>query len=339
MGDTLRLIRERCSPEFPSSIFYAYKQQQEQRSGTSSTGWETMLAALVDAGFQIIGTWPMRTENPKALKSNRNQLASSIILVCRPRPEGASFAPFREFVSNLESELPIALDNLTYEGHIAPVDLAQAAIGPGMQVYSKYGRVERLNGAPVTVRDALVEINRVIEKYHQNEQGELDAASQFCADWLRQCGYADGAYGTAETLARAKNVVIDANPLAGLLASGGGKVRLLTMDEFGAEMPPSGSASAWEGCMRMAYHLDTSKEDGEGTFGAAQVARAMQDLDGGLDGGLDSIERLARILYDYHDRRRDSANARLFNNLVTSWGEIVERMRSLGETGQGALGL
>ena len=142
LGKTLRLIRERTSSEFPSSIFYAYKQQEERREGTTSTGWETMLNALVNAGFQLIGTWPMRTEMQSRLRyRNFNALASSIILVCRPRPDDAPAATRREFLGALQAEMPDALDRLTSKGHIAPTDLAQAAIGPGMEIYSRYSSV------------------------------------------------------------------------------------------------------------------------------------------------------------------------------------------------------
>ena len=322
MGKTLRLIRERCSPEFPSSIFYAYKQQQEQRGGKTSTGWETMLTALVNAEFQIIGTWPMRTEmGVRANAMTANTLASSVILVCRPRAEDALTSTRRQFLDELERELPAALDHLTREGHIAPVDLAQAAIGPGMQVYSKYSRVETVSGEPVSVRDALIEINRVIADYHRREQGELDAASQFCIEWLQEYGYKEGEYGRAEVLAQAKNVAIEAAPLNGLMSSGGGRVTLLRMGEFSSDRPLSGGMTAWEGCMRMAYHL--SSEYGQGVDGAADVARDLSNLEGGVD----SVERLARILYDYFDRRNDSSNAVAFNTLATSWQDILTRMQ------------
>ena len=161
-----------------------------------------------------------------------NTLASSVILVCRPRPEDAPVATRRQFLNELERELPAALDHLTREGHIAPVDLAQAAIGPGMQVYSKYSRVETISGESVPVRDALIEINRVIAEYHLSEQGELDSASQFCVEWLQEYGYAEGEYGRAEVLALAKNVAIEAAPLNGLMSSGGNRAKLLRMNEF-----------------------------------------------------------------------------------------------------------
>ena len=324
MGKTLKLIRERCSPDFPSSIFYAYKQQEEERGGRTSTGWETMLTALVNADFQIIGTWPMRTELTNRTNSlGANTLASSVILVCRPRAEDAPVATRRQFLNELERELPAALEHLTREGHIAPVDLAQAAIGPGMQVYSKYSRVETISGEPVPVRDALIEINRVIAEYHRSEQGELDAASQFCAEWLQEYGYSEGEYDRAEVLARAKNVAIEAAPLNGLLSSGGGKAKLLRMSEFTPDRPLSGGMTAWEGCMRMAYHLNS--EHGGGIEGAAAVARDMA----GSDGGVDSVERLARILYDHYNRKNDSANSVIYNALVASWQDILTDMQNL----------
>ena len=180
LNKTLRLVRERCSPEFPSSIFYAYKQQEEEREGRASTGWDTMLTALVDSGFQLVGTWPMRTE--RAARSNAlsaNTLASSVVLVCRPRPKDAPTATRRQFLDALERELPPALDQLTLEGHIAPVDLAQAAIGPGMQIYSRYSRVETISGEEVPVREALAAINRVIAEYDEQAQGELDLSPRF----------------------------------------------------------------------------------------------------------------------------------------------------------------
>ncbi len=171
LNKTLRLIRERCSPEFPSSIFYAYKQQEEERGGQTSTGWETMLNAVVRAGFQIVGTWPMRTEMANRQRSlGANALASSVILVCRPRQDNQT-ASRQQFLNELAQELPPALDALTREGLIAPVDLAQAAIGPGMKVYSKYGKVESFAGDPVTVRDALIAINQAIADYDQQEAG------------------------------------------------------------------------------------------------------------------------------------------------------------------------
>ena len=324
MNETLRLIRKRCTPDFPSSIFYAYKQQEETKQGVTSTGWDTMLTAIIDAGFQIIGTWPMRTERAARLNSlGANTLASSVILVCRPRPEDAPFANRNEFISALEAELPDALNQLT-QGHIAPVDLAQAAIGPGMEIYSRYSSVSTIAGVEVTVRDALENINRVIEEYHRREQGELDEESQFCLTWLEQHGYGAGAYGAvAVLLSQAKNVSIDAlRDSHRLLTAASGAVQLLDPDEYHhyERKRPSAPMTAWEGCFRMLWHLD--HEEGGFIDGCAKVAARM-------DGGGESIECLARLLYAHYDRKRDSQNAVIFNNLVSEWREISTRAASL----------
>ena len=322
LNKTLRLVRERCSPEFPSSIFYAYKQQEEERGGRTSTGWDTMLTGLVNAGFQIVGTWPMRTErsaSPNAMAGNT--LASSVVLVCRPRPESAPVATRRQFLNALEEELPSRLDQLTRLAHIAPVDLAQAAIGPGMEIYSRYRRVETIRGEPVPVREALAAINRVIAEYDEQRQGELDSATRFCLDWLKQNGYDEGRYGDAHTLAQAKNVSVEElRDSRGLLTAIGGAVSLLPVDEYGPGRGfRLGEMTAWEGVCRMAYHL--SREDGLGIEGAAEVAV-------GMGSNVESVERLARILYNHYDRKGDSRNSVLFNNLVIEWPNILARMQA-----------
>ena len=317
LSQALGRMRERSSSKFPVSIFYAYKQQEQMRGGRASTGWETMLNAATSVGFQIVGTWPMRTElanRPRSLGSNA--LASSVVLVCRPRPADASVASRRQFLDELAHELPPALDQLTREGHIAPTDLPQAAIGPGIKVYSQYSRVETISGERVTVREALAAINQVIDAYEEQQEGELDAKTRFCRRWLQQHGHADGPFGDAEVLSQAGNVVIDDLASEGLLTAGGGKVRLLPLDEYheGRDWP-RGDMTAWEGCHRMAWHMN--REDGRLVEGAAEVAGAM-------DGDAEMAERLARLLYSHFDRTGDSANAVVFNSLVTAWPDILE---------------
>ena len=317
LNRTLKRIRARCSPEFPSSIFYAYKQQEEEREGRASTGWETMLGSIVSAGFEIVGTWPMRTERPTGVKKGANVLASSVVLVCRPRPDDADSATRREFFDALEEELPAALDRLTREDHIAPTDLAQAAIGPGMQIYSRYSSVATISGEPVPIREALAAINRAIADYDERQEGELDSESRFCLDWLKQHGYAEGRYGDAETLAVAKDIVIS-NLQGSVLTAEAGRVRLLPIDAFDdSEQLTRDNMTAWEGCFRMAYHMNF--EYGRGIAGAADVGDAMR-------GTLDSVERLARILYNHYDRNGDSENAVIFNTLVTAWRDIASEI-------------
>ena len=324
--DTLRLVRERATPEFPSSIFYAYKQQEEVRDGVTSTGWDTMLSSLVEAGFRIVGAWPMRTElsnRPRSLESNA--LASSVVLVCRPRDADAPIATRREFTDALEKDLPPALDLLTREGHIAPVDLAQAAIGPGMEIYSRYSRVETIGGDHIPVREALIEINRALAFYHRREQGDLDPESRFRMDWLREFGFAEGACGAAENLARALNVSVESMDALGLLAADAGRVRLHPVDSCAADvrpMTPPGRMTAWEGCLRMAHHM--GDELGGGVTGCARVVLTM-------GGGASSVERLARILYAYHDSKGDSAIAVTYNYIATLWQAIRREARRISE--------
>ena len=328
LSKTLCLIRNSCSNQFPSSIFYAYKQQEEKRGSRTSTGWESMLNALVTAGFQIVGTWPMRTEKTNRQRSLRsNALASSVVLVCRRRPQDAPVATRRQFFDALEKELPEALDQLTREGHIAPTDIAQAAIGPGMEIYSRYRRVETISGDPVPVREALAAINKEIADYDERQEGDLDAETRFCIDWLKQYGHREGQYGEADTLARAKNVAIgNLQNMNRLLTAEGGRVKLLPVDEFGESRPLNlGNITAWEGCFRMTYHMN--REEGGGIEGAANVASAMS-------GRVDSIERLARILYNHYNRKGDAQDAIMFNNLVTSWPAILAR---IGAPEQGGL--
>lgn len=323
MGQTLKRIRERCTDDFPTSIFYAYKQKKD-KSGTS-TGWETMLGAIISAGFQIVGTWPMRTERVTGVKTKVNALASSVVLVCRPRPADAGTGTRRQFLDGLAREMPSVLDRLTRGGHIAPVDLAQAAIGPGMKIYSRYQRVERINGEPVTVREALAAINKAIDDYDEQQEGDLDPQSRFCLRWLKQNEYREGAYGDAEVLARAQDVVISSMN-GRVLSAEKGSLRLFTLEDYSetASLRKRPAETAWEGCFRMVWHMNPFREDALGIEGAAVIARDMRD--NGKD--LEAVERLARILYNHYDKKNDSENAVRFNYLVTEWQNIKAEMAS-----------
>ena len=315
LGKALLRMRQHCSDEFPSSIFYAYKQQEAEQDGKTSTGWETMLTAIVNAGFKIIGTWPMRTKQTGGFYGQRNSLASSVVLVCRPRPEEAPTITRNEFLQALKKEMPPALDRLTRITNIRPVDLAQAAIGPGMEVYSRYSKVMRISGEIVPIREALMHINNEITAYHEKETGELDAESQFCLTWLQQHGYMAGNFGDAEVLSKAKDVDIAALHDRVLIAARG-KVRLLRAEEY-AERENREQMTAWEGCLRMMWHLSGVEHSG-GILGCAGVARAMRDSE--------SAKRLARVLYAYYEVRGDASSAAAYNNLVTEWPYISAAM-------------
>ena len=317
LNKTLKLIRQRCTDDYPSSIFYAYKQQEEERDGQTSTGWETMLNALIASGFQIVGTWPMRTEGKVRLNSiGTNALASSVILVCRPRPKDAPIATRSQFLSKLKQELPDALDKLTIHAHIDPVDMPQATFGPGMGIYSQYSKVIRNNGQPVPVREALKEINNAVATYLDEQQGQLDEETRLCFGWLTQHGFDKGRYGDVETLARASNLAMSTvNDIQHLMTAQGGTAQLNPIQYFNPDLKSSSrETTAWEGCMRMAWHF--SQEDGKRIPGAAEVAANM------LNGNTDNVETLARILYDHYDRKNQPGNALIYNTLVHNMPDI-----------------
>lgn len=330
---TLQRIREHCSDQFPTSIFYAYRQQENKQNRRTSTAWETILSAVISAGLQIVATWPMRTENTTSPTSiGKNALASSIVLVCRPRPDTAQNINLGGFLTALRTEMPAALDRLTGETHIAPVDLAQAAIGPGMEIYSRYKSVKaRQNGklVDVSVREALIKINEEIDRYHAEQEGEFDSQTRFCLAWFKQHGFASGDYGSADVLAKANVVTIDSMRGRALTAESG-RVQLLPLDAYddthsNAELSLL-QISTWEACYLMVYHLNPHNEDGKGIEGAAEVGTVMQNNP--TSDPVASVERLARILYSHYDRQGNAENAFLFNILVTSWNAIEENMRN-----------
>ncbi len=318
LSKALLRMRQHCSAEFPSSIFYAYKQQEEEKDGKTSTGWETMLMAIVNAGFQIVCTWPMRTEQTKGFKTTKNMLASSIVLVCRPRPKDAPFITLRNFQAELKKAMPDALRRLTRTARISPVDLAQAAIGPGMEVYSRYSKVMRISGEIIPIREALKSINDEITAYHEEESGALDKTTQFCLTWFKQHGYQEGNFGTAQLLATATGVDV-AHLHEKVLTAARGRVKLFRRDEY-YERELSAEVSAWEGCQRMVFHL-TDTAVGGGIQACAAVVRAMGAQE-------DSAERLARVLYSYYEALDDSASALAYNTLVQQWTEIWDASRS-----------
>ena len=314
MTEAMHRLAEHVHPGFPTSIYYAFKQSETAGdAGTASTGWETFLDAVIEAGFSISGTWPIRTERgARSTSIGTNALASSIILVCRRRPEDAPVAARREFISALQRELPPALIYLQ-RGNIAPVDLAQAAIGPGMAVYTRYSRVLDAQGNSLSVRDALALINQTLDEALAEQEGDFDADSRWALAWFEQQGFAEGDYGVAETLSTAKNTSVGGLEDAGILASKAGKVRLLRPDELSADWDPANDSrlTAWE----MVHHLIRVLEAG-GEKAAAELTEK-------LGANAEAARELCYRLYTMCERKKRAAEALSYNALVQSWPEIM----------------
>jgi putative DNA methylase len=316
MTQAMHRLGEQAHPAFPVTIYYAFKQSEnETDAGTASTGWETFLDAVIRAGFATSGTWPMRTELGNRMRGmDSNALASSIVLVCRLRAADAPTATRREFVTALKAELPQALANLQ-RGNIAPVDLAQAAIGPGMAVYTRYAKVLDAEGKPIRVREALALINQTLDEALAEQEGDFDADTRWALAWFDEFAFADGDYGRAETLSKAKNTSVSGLVDAGFLASKGGKVRLLRPSELDAAWDPTTDArlTAWESVHHLVRTLESGGEDA-----AAQLVRL-------LGSKAESARELAYRLYSLCERKKRAAEALSYNALVQSWPEIVRR--------------
>ena len=323
MTHVMHRVAEQAHPGFPVSIYYAFKQSETQSvEGTSSTGWETFLDAVIRAGFGISGTWPMRTElGNRMIGAGTNALASSIVLVCRKRSASAPTATRREFVAALKTALPGALRRLQ-EGYIAPVDLAQAAIGPGMAVYTQFDKVLDAEGKPVPVREALALINQVLDETLAEQEGDFDADSRFAVAWFEQHGFAEGEFGVADVLARAKVTAVDALVEARIAKAGRGKVRLLKVDELPKQWHPAPDSrlTAWESV----HHLIRVLESG----GEAEAAALLSKL-----GTKAEVAReLAYRLYTISERKKRASDAMAYNALVQSWPELLRLSREGGKT-------
>ncbi len=325
MTRTMQCLAEQAHPNFPVTIYYAFKQsEQKSESGIASTGWETFLGSVIRSGFAITGTWPMRTEGEGRIRAkDSNALASSIVLVCRQRPDDALVASRREFVTALKSELWMALVHLQ-RGNIAPVDLAQAAIGPGMAVYTRYTKVLDTHGKQLPVREALALINQILDEVLAEQEGDFDADTRWALAWFEQCGFDDGEYGLAETLSKAKNTSVGGLVEAGILASKGGKVRLLRPEELPDDWNPATDPrlTAWE----MVHHLIRVLESG-GESAAAELAAT-------LGAAAETARELCYRLYTLCERSKRAAEALSYNALVQSWPEIARLARE--ERAQGA---
>lgn len=324
MTQAMHRLADQAHPQFPVTIYYAFKQSESEGvEGTASTGWETFLDAVIRSGFGISGTWPMRSElATRNIGRGANALASSIVLVCRTRSANASTATRRQFVAALKAELPQALAHLQ-RGNIAPVDLAQAAIGPGMAVFTRYAKVLGADDKPMSVREALSLINQTLDEALAEQEGDFDADSRWAITWFDENGFADGDYGRAEQLSKSKNTSVEGMKEAGILASARGKVRLLMPAELQTDWDPATDKrlSAWETVHQLVRALESGGDAAAAKLVAALGARA------------EVARELAYRLYQLCERRKRPAEALAYNALVLSWPEIVRLASDAGGTG------
>lgn len=325
MKDALHNLAERSHPTFPVTIYYAFKQSEtEDGVGTSNTGWETFLQAVVDAGFAITGTWPLRTERAeRSVSLGSNALASSIVLVCRRRGKDAPSISRREFIRELNSVLPDALDEMTLGGVNSPVeavDLSQAIIGPGMAVFSRYSGVIEADGKSMPVRVALQLINRYLT------QDDFDSDSQFCLNWFESRGWGVGKYGEADVLARAKGTSVDTLEDSGVVEGGKGIVRLLKWDEMPADWDPDKDQRipVWEALHQLLRALKTESATRAG-FLMSRIPSMSE-----------SIRSLGYRLYTLCERKGWTEEAKAYNELVGSWSAIEEAASAVGPVGSQA---
>ena len=331
-GMTLAMERlaEQSHLAFPVTIYYAFKQSETTSDlGITNTGWESFLDAVIRAGLSVGGTWPIRTEKQgRVIGNNTNALASSIVLVCRPRPTDAFVATRREFLDTLKAELPEALRQMQ-QGNIAPVDLAQAAIGPGMAVFTRYAKVLDASGKAVSVREALALINQTLDEVLAEQEGDFDANTRWALAWFEQSAFDDGEYGVAETLSTAKNTSVSGMVEAGVLHSGAGKVRLLRPHELPEDWVPDSDSRliVWE-----AVHHLVRVHDKEGEDAAASLLNK-------LGPNAEAVRELAYRLYRICDQKNRSQEALGYNALVQSWPEIARLAQQVVRPTQGRMGL
>lgn len=319
--ETFTKIREGHHPDYPLTVFYAFKQSEtDEVDGTASTGWETMLNGLMEAGLSVTATWPVRTERTgRSIGIGTNALASSIVLACRPRPSTATTTDRRGFLKALRRELPAALRDLQ-QGNIAPVDMAQSAIGPGIAIFSRYTKVTESDGTPMRVRGALALINDVLAEVLSAQEGEFDMETRWCIKWFEQFQWDKGKFGDAETLSKAYNTSVRGLEDAGVTASGDSKVWLVKPADLYEGYAPVAAPriSVWEAAMHLSRVLD-GRGKHSGVDAAGELLAGIRCY-GELDE--DSIKDLAYLLYSICERNNWSESGQRFNNLAGSWSDL-----------------
>lgn len=317
--------RSSASDDFPITVYYAFKQSDADDRGEASTGWEKLLEGMIRSGWEITSTWPLRSERGgRMISIGTNALASSIILSLRPRPEGTASTDRRGFIAALEAELPDALRKLQ-QGQIAPVDLPQAAIGPGMAVFSRYSAVLEPDGKKMTVRSALARINEILDRVLNEQEGDFDPTSRFAIAWYRQHGYGVGRFGDADNLARARNTSVDAMDRDEILTSRAGNVQLIKPSDLSwdYDVLKDLHTSNWEALHHLIKVLERDGIAPAGDF----LQSAMTRPDGAIDADL--VKELAHLLFRIAEGNGWTKDALSFNTLVTTWPEILEVARSV----------
>ena len=323
MRKAIANMARQSSPDYPATIYYAFKQSEIAQEGISSTGWATFLQAVIEAGYAVVGTWPIRSEQPhRMIASGTNALANSVVLVCRKREDSAETISRAEFIHALKRELPPAIEELQ-KANISPADMPQSAIGPGMGVFSRCKAVLEADDSPMTVKTALQLINRELDEYLGGIQGEFDAETRFAIIWFEQHGLAAGDYGTANSLATARGISVDSVKHAGIVESAVGKVRILTRDAIDAGWEPEQDAhlTVWECCQHLIRALD------EGEQAAARLLRKIGPAHA------DSAKDLTYCLYDIcANKRRDASEAAAYNGLIAVWPELTRQAAAIHDT-------
>ncbi len=307
-------LRKDTPPDFPVTVFYAFRQSETVDGSTASTGWQTLLEGMIGTGWEVTATWPIRTELANRMRGfESNALASSIVLALRPRSISAEAVGRRAFISTLKQEMPNALEKLQ-QGSIAPVDLAQAAIGPGMAIFSKYAQVLEVDGTAMSVRTALALINQVLDEVLSEQEGDFDSDTRFCVKWFSQFGWNESSFGIAESLAKAVNTSLANLERSGVFKASAGKARLLRPDEMTSNWDPEHDKhiSIWEVAVRIAYALQSE--------GVKKAAEWSSLASGRVE--LDAVKELSYLLFSICEKKSWSEAATLFNGLGTSWMDI-----------------
>lgn len=312
------------SDQFPASIYYAFKQSEVAKEGISSTGWATFLQAVVEAGYAVVGTWPMRTEMAnRMIASGTNALANSVVLVCRKKLASAEVITRAEFIRALKRELPPAIAELQ-AANIAPADMPQSAIGPGMGVFSRYKAVLESDDSPMSVKTALQLINRELDEYLGGIQGEFDPDTRFAITWFEQNGNGKGDYGVADNLARARGISVESIKHAGIVESAAGKVRILTRDELDEDWEPERDdhLTVWE-CLQ---HLVKAHEKDGVSHDTAVLLKKIGSQ-------AEAVKDLAYCLYDISaNKRKDAKEATAYNALIADWAELTNVAAGIHDT-------